>query len=102
MEKIITNSRLTLEERECILLYSEIDDKWIVDVSVRKLRTKFIKQGWKQTSETTLDDGTWVSSTFEAPYNSITIKNPEKRSRNLTDEQRKQLSERAKKMHLKK
>lgn len=96
MEKYIIPERLTKEERECNLIYSEIDDKWYAEVSVGKLKTKFIKQGWKQTSETTLPDGTWVASTFEAPYHSIGIKGMSKRVRTMTDEQRKELSERAK------
>ena len=96
MKKIITPDRLTKEERECVLVYSEIDDKWYVDVSVGKLKTKFIKQGWTQTSETTLPDGTWVASTFEALYHSVGIKGTTKRVRNMTDEQRKELSDRLK------
>lgn len=96
MKKIITPCRLTKEERECVLLYSEIDNKWVADVSVAKLKTRFLKQGWIQTSETTLPDGTWVASTFEAPYHAVGIRNSEKKVRELTDEQRKELSERAK------
>lgn len=96
MKKIITPYRLTREERECILLYSEIDNKWVADVSVAKLKTRFLKQGWIQTSETTLPDGTWVASTFEVPYHAVGIRSSEKKVRELTDEQRKKLSERAK------
>lgn len=43
MKKIITPDRLTKEERECVLVYSEIDDKWYVDVSVGKLKNKVYK-----------------------------------------------------------
>lgn len=96
MRTNIVPERLTKEERECILVYSEADNKWYADVSVGKLKTKFIKQGWIQTSETTLPDGTWVASTFEAPYHSVGIKGMNKRVRTMTDEQRKELSERAK------
>ena len=49
-----------------------------------------------QTSVTTLPDGTWVASTFEAPYWAIGVKSPNKRVRSMTDEQRKELSDRAK------
>ena len=102
MEKYIVPDRLTKEERECNLIYSEIDDKWYAEVSIGRLKTKFIKQGWKQTSETTLPDGTWVASTFEAPYKGISIRNPEKTGRVLTDEQKKEMSERAKMLFSKK
>lgn len=95
-KKIITPDRLIKEERECILIYSEIDNKWVADVSVAKLKTRFLKQGWIETSVTTLPDGTWVASTFEAPYHAIGIRSSEKKVRELTDEQRKELSERAK------
>ena len=96
MEKYIVPERLTKDERECNLIYSAIDEKWYAEVSIGRLKTKFVKQGWTQTSETTLPDGTWVSSTFEAPYHSIGIKGTSKRVRTMTDEQRKELSERAK------
>lgn len=95
-KKIITPDRLIKEERECVLVYSEIDNKWVADVSIAKLKTRFLKQGWMQTSETTLPDGTWVASTFEAPYHAVSIRSSEKKIRELTEEQRKELSERAK------
>ena len=96
MKTYIIPERLTKEERECNLIYSEIDEKWYAEVSISRLKTKFVKQGWIQTSETTLPDGTWVASTFEAPYHSVGIKGINKRVRTMTDEQRKELSERAK------
>jgi len=96
MKTIITSDRLSKDERECVLTYSEAEDKWYADVSVGKLRTKFIKKGWKQTSITTLPDGTWVASTFEAPYWAVSVRSSEKRTRELTDEQRQEMSERAK------
>ena len=96
MKTYIIPERLTKEERECNLIYSEIDEKWYAEVSIGRLKTKFVKQGWTQTSETTLSDGTWVSSTFEAPYWAIGVKSPNKRIRSMTDEQRKKLSDRAK------
>lgn len=96
VKTITIPDRLTKEERECILIYSEIDNKWVADVSVAKLKTRFLKQGWTETSVTTLPDGTWVASTFEAPYHAVGIRSSEKKVRELTDEQRKELSERAK------
>lgn len=96
MKTITTPDRLTKDERECVLTYSEADDKWYADVSVAKLRTKFVKKGWKQTGQTTLPDGTWVASTFEAPYWAVSVRNSEKRTRELTNEQRQEMSERAK------
>ena len=102
MKTYIISERLTKEERECNLIYSEIDEKWYAEVSIGRLKTKFVKQGWTQTSETTLPDGTWVSSTFESPYKGISIRNPEKTGRVLTDEQKKEMSERAKMLFSKK
>ena len=32
MKKIITEDSVTWEEVECVSVYSEIDDKWYVDV----------------------------------------------------------------------
>ena len=62
----------------------------------RLLNSRFLKQGWTETSVTTLPDGTWVASTFEAPYHAVGIRSSEKKVRELTEEQRKELSERAK------
>ncbi len=96
IKKYITETRLSKDERECILNFSEVDNMWYADVSVAKLRNKFVKRGWKLTSETVLPDGTWVASTFEAPYWAVSVRNSERASREITDEQRQMLADRAK------
>lgn len=78
MKTTIISQRLTKEERECVMVYSEIDNKWYIETSVAKLRTKLLKQGHKETSQMTLPDDTWVSSEFEAPYKAISIRNTSK------------------------
>ena len=47
MKKYILAERLTKEERECVLVYSECENKWYADVSVAKLKTKSIITGCK-------------------------------------------------------
>lgn len=79
METIRINSRLTLEERETVLVYSSVDKMWHMDTTVPKHANKAKKQGWKQTAEYVYDDGTSCGGAFEAPARAITIRNAEKK-----------------------
>ncbi len=79
METIRINSRLTLEERETVLVYSSVDKMWYMDTVVSKHMNKAKKQGWKQTAEYVYDDGTACGGVFEAPERAITIRNTEKK-----------------------
>lgn len=94
MKKYISPDRLTKSERETILIFSEEDNKWYADTTVAKHRTRFLRKGWEQTSETTLEDGTFVAAEFEAPAHAISIKNFEKTVREYTDEQRQAMADR--------
>ena len=96
--KSTTPDRLTKEERETTIVFSEIDNCWVADTSVQKHKTRFIKQGWELTSETTLPDGTWVASTFSAPPHAISIRNSVKAVREISEEQRLAASERFRKI----
>ena len=99
MKTIVVTERLSKDEHECLLSYSEVDNKWCADVSVAKLRTKFVKKGWTETSQTVLEDGTWQASTFEAPYHAVSIRSPEKRE--LSEEQKQAIRERFAKTEIK-
>jgi hypothetical protein len=79
METIKVNARLSVEERETVLVYDNIDKKWIMDSTVPKHYNKAKKQGWTQTSEFIYDDGTVCGGAFEAPARAITIRNAEKK-----------------------
>lgn len=79
MEKIKVNARLTTEERETVLVYDNIDKKWLMDTTVPKHLNKAKKQGWTQTAEYVYDDGTVCGGAFEAPAKAITIRDPNKK-----------------------
>jgi hypothetical protein len=79
MKTIKVNTKLSNEERETVIVYDNIDKKWLVDTTIAKHINKFKKQGWNQTAEYFYDDGTICGGAFEAPERAITIRSPEKR-----------------------
>mgnify|MGYP003291715309 CR=1 FL=1 len=79
MKTIVVNNRLTLEERETVIIYSSVDKMWHMDTTVPKHCNKAIKQGWHQTVEYVYDDGSLCGGAFEAPARAITIRNAEKK-----------------------
>ena len=85
MKTIRINSRLTLEERETILVYDSVDKAWRMDTTVPKHANRAKKQKWKQIAEYVYDDGVVCGGIFEAPDRSITIRNSEKRQ--MSDKQ---------------
>lgn len=89
METIRINSRLTLEERETILVYNSAEKTWYVDTVVPKHMNKFKKQGWTQTAEYVYEDGTVCGGAFEGSERAITIRNAEKKQ--MTEKQMKNL-----------
>jgi hypothetical protein len=86
MEKIKVTSRLTTEERETVLVYDNVDKKWLMDTTVPKHVNKAKKQGWAQTAEYVYEDGTICGGAFEANASAITIRNPNKK-RVMSDKQ---------------
>ena len=85
MDTIKINSRLTLEERETVLVYSSVDKMWHMDTTVPKHANKAKKQGWVQISEYIYEDGSVCGGAFEAPARAITIRNAEKKQ--MTEKQ---------------
>ena len=79
METIKVNNRLTLEERETVIVYSSVDKMWYMDTTVPKHANKAKKQGWQQTAEYVYDDGSLCGGAFTAPVRAITIRNAEKK-----------------------
>lgn len=79
MDIIQVTNRLSAEERETVLVYDNIDKKWIMDTTVSKHYNKAKKQGWMQTAELVYDDGVVCGGAFEAPARAITIRNAEKK-----------------------
>jgi hypothetical protein len=75
MEIVKIKERLTLEEKEVLLLYNAVDKQWTMDTTVMKYYTKAKKQGWTQLKEFVYDDGTICGGVFVAPDRSVTIRN---------------------------
>lgn len=90
MEIIKVNARLSVEERETVLVYDNIDKKWIMDSTVPKHFNKAKKQGWVQTAEFVYDDDTICGGAFEAPARAITIRSAEKKQ--MSEKQMRNLS----------
>lgn len=79
MERIKVTTRLTTEERETVLVYDNVDKKWLMDTTIPKHLNKAKKQGWTQTAEYVYEDGSSCGGAFEAPARAITIRNAEKK-----------------------
>ena len=90
MEKIKINNKLSVEERETVLVYDYVDKVWHMDSTVMKHVNKAKKQDWDQTVEYVYDDGTVCGGKFKAKATAITIRNPNKK-RVMSDEQMKNL-----------
>ena len=69
--------KLSLEERETLLLYDSVDKKWIMDTTVLKHYNKVKRQGWEQIKEFVYEDGTVCGGVFEAADRAVTIRNVE-------------------------
>lgn len=75
MMKIIQiKTKLSIEEKECLLCFDAVDKKWIMDTTVLKYYNKAVKQGWTQLKEYVYDDGTVCGGVFEAPDYAVTIR----------------------------
>ena len=79
MKTVKLTTRLSAEERETVLVYDNVDKKWIMESTIPKHFNKAKKQGWEQTSEFVYEDGTVCGGVFEAPARAITIRNAEKK-----------------------
>jgi hypothetical protein len=86
METVNVTTRLSTEERETVLVYSNIDKKWYVDTTLPKHVNKFKKQGWTQTAEYVYEDGSVCGGAFEGSEKAITIRDPNKK-RVMSDKQ---------------
>ena len=85
MQTIKIGTRLSNEERETILVYDNVDKKWIMDTTIPKHCNRAKKQNWTQTAEFVYEDGVVCGGVFEAPARAITIRNAEKKQ--MTEKQ---------------
>lgn len=94
-----SNNKLTSDEREIVINYSEYDKIWYAETSIPKFWRKLEKQGWICTNTQYYTDGTICSKSFTSGNNKgITITNPNK-TRQVSDEVREQMAERFRAYH---
>jgi len=79
METIKVYSKLTLEERETIIVYDSVEKVWTMDSTVPKHFRKALKQGWNPIRQYIYEDGTVCGMVLIAPERSITIRNTTKK-----------------------
>ena len=79
METVKVNAKLSVEERETVIVYDNIDKKWHVDTTIPKHVNKFKKQGWEHIAEYIYEDGTVCGGAFEGSERAITIRDPNKK-----------------------
>lgn len=91
METIKIGNKLTMEERETILVYDSVNKVWRMDTTVSKHANRAKKQEWKQITEYVYDDGVVLGGVFEAPDRSVTFRNVAKKQ--MSEKQLKNLLE---------
>ena len=89
METIKLTTKLSVEEKETVLVYDNITKTWTMDTTIPRHMNKAKRQGWKQTVSMVYEDGTECGGVFEAPARAITIRSTEKKQ--LSDKQLKNL-----------
>lgn len=77
MEVIKVNTRLSVEERETLLNYDNVDKVWWMDSTVPKHFKQALRQGWTPVTKYIYEDGTVCGMVFTAPARAITIRNVE-------------------------
>lgn len=75
MQIVKIKERLSLEEKETLLLYDATDKQWVMDTTVMKHYNKAKKQGWEQIKEFVYEDGTVCGGLFIAADRAVTIRN---------------------------
>ena len=85
MQTVLIKERLSLEEKETLLLYDTADKQWIMDTTVMKHYNKAKRQGWDQIKEFVYDDGSVCGGIFIAADRAVTIRNVE--AKQMSDKQ---------------
>ena len=93
METIKVYDKLTIEERETILLYDSEKKIWTMDSTVPKHFRKALKQEWTPIKQYIYEDGTVCGMVLTAPERAVTIRSTikkqmsEKQLTNLSDDE---------------
>lgn len=79
MKTIKVYDKLTIEERETILLYDSEQKIWTMDSTVPKHFRKALKQEWTPITQYVYEDGTICGMVLTAPERAVTIRNTSKK-----------------------
>ncbi len=79
METIKVYNKLTLEERETILVYDSVNKEWTMTSMVPKHFRKALKQDWNPVTQYVYEDGTVCGMVLTAPDRAVTIRNTTKK-----------------------
>lgn len=83
----LSNTKLSKEEREIVLIFNEGEGVWIAESSVPKYWRRLEKKGWILDSVQYYPDGTVCAKTFHGSKKGVTISDPFS-VRKMSDEQR--------------
>lgn len=90
------------EERETTINWSEADDVATIDTFSRKIMTRCKKMGYLIIDEHRMkDEDGIIGLTFQCPIYAVSFRSSKRQKRELTEEQRKTLAERMRRMPLK-
>ena len=93
MKHYTYNGRLTAEERETVLVYSDSDRKWRAETSIPKHYRKMLRQNWKQTSLTTNENGDFVAAEFENTEKAVSFRDTTIKRSPMSEEHKQKLAE---------
>ena len=91
--------RLARDERETAIVYNEADGFWTIYTAVRMHMNRFDKLGYECTGVDRYPDGEIAGKFYKVPRHVIHFYPLEKRTLNLTDEQRAAMGERLRRVH---
>ena len=95
-----SNTKLTPVERDFFLNYNELDKVWVAESYIPKFWRRLEKRNWTCTGVQYYADGTICSKTFTSNGpKGVTITDPTKAKREMTEEQKRACAERMQKMH---
>lgn len=89
--------RLKKDERETILSYNEADGFWNIYSAVQHHIRKFDKLGYEVTDVDSYQDGNVAAKYYKVPKRAISFRSPVKATRVMSEEQKREFTERMKK-----
>lgn len=91
-------TKLGKEERECLLIFDDLEGVWYAETSIPKFWRRLEKKNWELIGTQFYPDGTICSKSFRGSKKGVTITDPFK-SRSMTDEQKEAARQRFKDYH---